>query len=275
MDPESGRLRYANAGQDLPYRCHGGGASQLWAAGMPLGMMPGSSYEEHEASIAPGESLLFYSDGLVEAHNPGREMFDRPRLSALLARHGDGDSLIEVLLDELRRFTGEGWEQEDDVTLITLRRAAGPAAPEEAQAGLQLLREASIASVSGNERQAIEWMAEVARPLHLSDERLADLKTAVAEAVLNAMEYGNHLSPDKAVVLQVLSSDTSVVIRIRDQGDGQRQPIPEPEAPDLEAKLAGRETTRGWGLFLIKELVDELHILNEERSHTLELIMRR
>jgi len=94
LEPPSGRLRYANAGQDLPYRRHCDGVSELWATGMPLGMMPGSRYAEHEVTIAPGEDLLFYSDGLVEAHNSRREMFDTPRLKALLAEHIDGTSLI-------------------------------------------------------------------------------------------------------------------------------------------------------------------------------------
>ena len=84
-------------------------------------MMPGSSYEEHEVTLVPGESLLFYSDGLVEAHNPGGEMFGLPRLQTLLEQHTDGASLIDVLLGELKSFTGEGWEQEDDVTLVTLQ----------------------------------------------------------------------------------------------------------------------------------------------------------
>ena len=85
-------------------------------------MMPGSSYEEHEVTIAPGESLLFYSDGLVEAHNSRSEMFDTTRLKSSLEAHTNGASLIDVLLSELKRFTGEGWEQEDDVTLVTLQR---------------------------------------------------------------------------------------------------------------------------------------------------------
>lgn len=122
LDPTSGRLLYANAGQDLPYRRCSDGVSELLATGMPLGMLPGSSYEEHEITIGVGESLLFYSDGLVEAHNPRREMFDTPRLKALLEEHAHETSLIEVVLDELKRFTGEEWEQEDDVTLLTLQR---------------------------------------------------------------------------------------------------------------------------------------------------------
>lgn len=124
LDPESGRLRYANAGHELPYLQQERSVTSLWATGMPLGLMPDSSYEEHEITIAPGESLLFYSDGLVEAHNPAHEMFDTPRLKAILAEHTGGASLIDVLLDELQRFTGEGWEQEDDMTLLTLQRTS-------------------------------------------------------------------------------------------------------------------------------------------------------
>ncbi len=125
LDPGSGRLRYANAGHEPPYRQHGGSVTELWATGMPLGLMPGSCYEEQEATLAPGESLLFYSDGLVEAHSPSHEMFGFPRLQKLLEVHPDAPSLIGFLLGELQRFTGEGWEQEDDVTLLLLQRLPG------------------------------------------------------------------------------------------------------------------------------------------------------
>jgi serine phosphatase RsbU (regulator of sigma subunit) len=124
LDPGSGRLRYANAGQEAPYRQSDNGATELHATGMPLGMMPGSRYEEYEAMLLPGESLLFYTDGLVEAHNPQWEMFDYPRLSALIARYPGSSSLIEFLLNALARFTGEQWEQEDDVTMMILSRGA-------------------------------------------------------------------------------------------------------------------------------------------------------
>jgi len=126
LDTESGRLVYANAGHDLPYRRRAGrsdGAEELRARGMPLGLMPGMGYEEKEIVLEKGESVLFYSDGLVEAHDPRREMFGFPRLQGLVgAQRSGGSSLISFLLSELRRFTGEGWEQEDDITLVTLDR---------------------------------------------------------------------------------------------------------------------------------------------------------
>jgi serine phosphatase RsbU (regulator of sigma subunit) len=126
LDPKSGHLRYANAGHDLPYvRRVGGDSEELRARGMPLALMPGMSYEEKEIRLDAGEAALFYSDGLVEAHDPKGEMFGFPRLRALVAEHGDGErSLVDSLLEELYSFVGEGWEQEDDITLLTLRRSA-------------------------------------------------------------------------------------------------------------------------------------------------------
>src|SRR5215203_3122788 len=127
LEPKSGSLRYANAGHDLPYlrRLSRDDAQELRARGMPLGLMPGMGYEEKEASLKEGESVLFYSDGLVEAHDLHYEMFGFPRLRRLVAEHSaEEGSLVGFLMDELRSFTAEGWEQEDDIALVTLRRSA-------------------------------------------------------------------------------------------------------------------------------------------------------
>jgi len=125
LETNSGRLVYANAGHDLPYlRSQGGDCEELRARGMPLGLMPGMSYEEKETVLDVGEAALFYSDRLVEAHDPEREMFGFRRLKALVAKHGEEGALGDFLLEELYYFVGEGWEQEDDITLLTLRRCA-------------------------------------------------------------------------------------------------------------------------------------------------------
>jgi predicted ester cyclase len=127
LDPKSGSLRYANAGHDLPYlRHHGGDAEELRARGLPLGLMPNMRYEEKEAVLALGDSALFYSDGLVEAHDPQREMFGFARLRGLVAEHAEEGSLVDFLMEELYSFVGEGWEQEDDITLLTLKCSASP-----------------------------------------------------------------------------------------------------------------------------------------------------
>src|SRR5918998_4563275 len=101
LDPNSATMSYANAGHDLPYRRHGGDAEELRARGMPLGLMPGMGYEEYETVLEASESVLFYSDGLVEAHDPKGEMFGFPRLRALVAEHAEEGSLEDFLLEEL------------------------------------------------------------------------------------------------------------------------------------------------------------------------------
>jgi serine phosphatase RsbU (regulator of sigma subunit) len=124
LEPKSGSLTYANAGHDLPYLHRNGDAEELRARGMPLGLMPGMGYEEKETILEAGEAVLLYSDGLVEAHDPKGEMFGFPRLRALVAQHGEERTLGNLLLEELYSFVWESWEQEDDITLLTLRRFA-------------------------------------------------------------------------------------------------------------------------------------------------------
>jgi serine phosphatase RsbU (regulator of sigma subunit) len=86
--------------------------------------MPGVGYEEKETVLEAGEAAFFYSDGLVEAHDPKGEMFGFPRLRALISDHSEQEPLGDFLLEELYSFVGEDWEQEDDITLLTLRRSA-------------------------------------------------------------------------------------------------------------------------------------------------------
>ena len=285
LEPDTGRLVYANAGHNLPCLRGGDGVKELRATGMPLGLMPGMTYEENETSVNPGESVFFYSGGLVEAHNPEREMFGIPRLRELLTSHPGGAPAIDFLLGELAGFTGSGWEQEDDVTMVTLERAAAPAsenppgsgagrnvAPAESKNGgdSDTLTDFLLPSESGNEREASERVATAVKDLGLPEARLERLKTAVAEATMNAMEHGNKYQPDLPVSIQV--SGASLSVYVTDHGGG--EPIPEAESPDLEAKLAGTQSPRGWGLFLIKNMVDDVRVTSDETHHTVELVMK-
>lgn len=284
LDPVTGRLWYANAGHDLPYRRRDGEVSELRATGMPLGLMPGMSYEEKETMLVPGESVLFYSDGIVEAHNNSREMFSFPHLKEVLALSTDkGSNLIDHLLAQLADFTGDGWEQEDDVTLVALQRSAvrGSSTPAGQAAhtadgkvmneNWNTLAELTVPSAPGNERMAMEGVAEVLGDLDMDKRRLENLKTAVAEATMNAMEHGNHYEPDKPVSIQVSRADGALSVRITDEGGS--PVLVEAKTPDLRAKLAGEQTPRGWGLFLIKNLVDDMRVTGDTAHHTVELIM--
>ncbi len=272
LDPFTGRLQFANAGHDLPYRRTDEDATELRAIGMPLGLMPDMDYEENEIMVAPGETVLFHSDGLVEAHDTQRDMFGFPRLKDLVKSHPGGDALIEFLLGQLAAFTGDNWEQEDDVTLVTLQRSAirgSSSIPSEDE--WRTLGEFTVSSEPGNERIAMNKVAECLQELSLPKATMEKLKTAVAEATMNAMEHGNKYEAELPVTIHLTASEKAISVRITDQGGD--QPIEESEAPDIEAKLVGTQSPRGWGLFLIKNMVDEMHITGDGTHHTMELIL--
>ncbi len=168
LDPATGRLQFANAGHDLPFHRSAEGVHEMRATGMPLGLLPGMGYEEKEITLAPGDTVFFYSDGLAEAHSPVGEMYGFPRVQELLTGCYSHADLIACSLDSLHGFTGAGWEQEDDVTLVTLHRAVGSddaasvpdAVSRSAAAGeWRTLAEIEIASQPGNERLAAEQVA--------------------------------------------------------------------------------------------------------------------
>ncbi len=269
LDPATGHLCYANAGQNLPFVQRQGAVDELRATGMPLGLLPGMGYEEKETILHPGDRLLLYSDGLVEAHNRQREMFSTPRLRDLLAAHCGDANLVDYLLAQMREFTGPDLEQEDDVTFVTVEHLPVPE-PAPANASWQVLDSFELASEPGNERQAMNRVVSAVAGAGLSRERVEKLKTAVAEGTMNAMEHGNHYDAAKPVAIAVLRSAAALAVRITDQGGGRT--IPEAALPDLDAKLAGLQSPRGWGLFLIRSMVDDMNVVSDERQHTLELI---
>ena len=284
LDPENGRLVYANAGHDPPYSQRGGDAQELRARGMPLGLMPDMPYEEKETVLAAGDDLLLYSDGLVEAHDTKGDMFGFPRLRRLIMAQstGSGEELIDVLLAELTSFTGTDAEQEDDITLVTLERSKArvrdleaPLQPD-AIAGdvdLRVLADFTLSSEPGNERPAMEKVADAVKELPLSGRRLARLKTAVAESTMNAMEHGNGYDPEIPVRIQVWLLKERLLVRIIDRGSGPLSSLTA-KGPNLEAKLENLQTARGWGVFLIERMVDEVRVSGNPDHHTVELVMR-
>src|SRR5207245_3152201 len=102
---------------------------------------------------------------------------------------------------------------------------------------VKVLAEFTVPSVAGNERLAMQKMSDATSDLPLSEARQERLKTAVAEATMNAMEHGNKFRPDVPVEIRVSASADAIIVDITDHGGDQA--IPDAHVPDLEAKLAG------------------------------------
>lgn len=259
IDTSTGRTHYANAGHNLPYLRRDGVVVQLHARGMPLGLMPDSTYDEHETVIELGDLLLLYSDGITEQHDAAGEMFGFDRTAALLAEARSGDDLVDSAIGALAQFSASV-EQEDDITLVTLHRGR-------TRSDMVAFE---FASESGYEREAMERVRALLSDA-LPADRLDALCTAVSETVMNAIEHGNRGDAALEVRVVVRRTAEEVSVEIADYGRGVQEPK---VTPDIALKLAGLQTPRGWGLFLIEQLVDRVVERLEGERHFVRLVMR-
>lgn len=276
VDTAAGEVVFANAGHNLPYVRTRDGVIELRATGMPLGLMRDMEYDEKVYRMSDGDVMVLTSDGITEAHNPGNEMYGFNRLMARVARRPNDTDMVSCIVDDLEDWVGDENDQEDDITLVVLSRTASAEVsaaafgnePKESHLG-----EFEIPSVEGNEVIAIEKVTGAVSELGLDSRQLERLKTAVGEAVMNAIEHGNDNDPELNVSIDVSATPAALRVRVSDHG-GDKQ-MPDVETPDLEAKLAGEQSPRGWGLFLIEKMVDEVWAENQNGTHTVELVVNR
>jgi anti-sigma regulatory factor (Ser/Thr protein kinase) len=197
-------------------------------------------------------------------------MFGFPRLREAMTHRRRGQRAARSAARDLHGFTGPDWEQEDDITLVTLRRAAGVSD----QARRRPTVTTGSPSRRGRQRAPGRWTAWPRRsPTRPRAGRLERLKTAVSEATMNAIEYGSQGRAD------VPSTSRS---RPRRRDRSCASPIaPCPDRarrrrdPDIELKLAGDQKPRGWGLFLIKNMVDSMDVTTDGTTQTVTLTMAR
>ncbi len=130
-----------------------------------------------------------------------------------------------------------------------------------------------IPSRMGYERLAMDCSASLARMLGFIQERIEDLRTAVAEACLNAMEHGNRGLDDSRVIIRMNCEGDSLVVSVIDQGKGIRRVL---EEPSIEKMIENRQPMRGFGVFMIRNLVDQVDFVTDEKQrHTVRMVFRK
>jgi len=271
IDLARGHLLYANAGQTLPILYRNGEAMLLSSPEQgdrfPLGIRPQIDYGQRHLELAAGDLLVFYTDGIVDMMNRDNEPYSFERLRASVLRHAreSSNGIIHQLIKDAEAFAGSG-DHADDITLLIASFQGVPATiqpfqkngkgttalPSEQRAEIRL----SIPSLAGYEKIAMNAAAEVARSLGFPAERVEDLRTAVAEACLNAIEHGNKLNLMNRLDVLLKPAATSLTVQVIDNGSGFDLNLP--QTLSLERKISGEESPRGLGLFLIAKLVDHV-----------------
>lgn len=256
------KIRFANAGHPLPLLLDGTAVTAIRATGMPLGMLPNSTYEVVEVPVPMGGALVITSDGVAEAHGADGSMYGFDRVARVVA---EADDPLSAMVDDVDRFAPI---QEDDITIVLLRRRASAAAA--ATTFGSTLLELRLSSKPGVEREAMEQVVRVATDAGMAESRARKLGTAVAEAIMNAAEHGNRFDPELEVEVVVDDVGDALRVNVGDQGS---VAVPDVEVPDLGAKIAGDQSPRGWGRFLIGQLVDHVEDRRAEGRHVLTITM--
>jgi len=266
LDTATSRFRYANAGHCAPVLLQSGGPVELTASGWALGMLPGKSYDEGELTLEPGSAILLYSDGLSEIHGPDGELFGTPRILAALSIPQAAIDPITAVIDATHHFRLIDAEQDDDITLVALTRN-----PEGEALRSREIDDFTIPSIPDGERAAADRVLAAVADVPLTSTQRSRLHTAVAESVMNAAEHGNHFRTDLPVRIRTVLAGGELTVEIHDAGKSGT--IGTPHQPDLEAKLAGLQSPRGWGLFLISKMVDRFEVQQDESGNCVVLGM--
>ncbi|HTW46580.1 MAG TPA: SpoIIE family protein phosphatase [Acidobacteriaceae bacterium] len=257
LDPAKHEIEIVNAGHNPAALLLPDGALQMIeASGPPLGMLPGMTYTAERFAFPPGARMLLYTDGLTEVFH-GEEEFGQDRLVETFraANLPEAERILDVLWETLGTFSFHE-PQTDDMTALAIVHLT----PKSLRAGDQTrMKNGSsvhvrLPSELGFEKVAMSTAASMAALMGFSEDRIEDLKTAVAEACINAIEHGNQLNSSLSVGVVLSTSDDQLEVRVIDDGTGVRQA---PHAPDIDRKMHGEEDPRGMGMFLIQALVDE------------------
>ena len=273
LDPATGLLRCANAGHAPPlwHRAStlGEPLVELEVRGSPLGWFDDVTYEEVEITLAPGDALLLYSDGLSETRDRNGALLGIESLRAALSSGpaDDPEALADAILSAAAQHRGSGAVQEDDISLVCLQRADATGGQSEGT-GWRLLAALQAPSRPDGERALIARVERAIAGVRLSASQVENVRTAVSEAVMNAVEHGNHERPELPVTVRVLSGEGRLRIEVTDRG---AWPFRAPDEPSLAAKLAGEQPARGWGRHLIAAMTDEMADSGDATHHTVRI----
>jgi serine phosphatase RsbU (regulator of sigma subunit)/anti-sigma regulatory factor (Ser/Thr protein kinase) len=261
LDPATHTLEAINAGHTPAFAIAADGTvSKVCATGTPFGLLPFSNYVSQTLSLTPGMRLLAYTDGMTEVFH-GEDEFGEQRLQQafLDCTEPTPDRVLASIWKTLEAFS-DGQDQSDDMTaLVLFRNPEMETAPMHEAQPIEL----QIPSRLGYEKIAMDAAADVARLMGFADERIEDLKTAVAEACINAMEHGNKFDETLSVGIIFSKGTDSLEVKVVDTGT---KPLGQVAVPDIDKKMQEQEQPRGMGMFLIESLVDEVEWGNTPRS---------
>jgi sigma-B regulation protein RsbU (phosphoserine phosphatase) len=261
LNVQSGVFRYVNAGHNPPLLKKAGGSYEFLPvkAGFILGALEDISYKEDEITLAPGDTLYLYTDGVTEALNGNNELFSNPRLLEAADKYSKHplQTLLVGIKAEIDAFA-DGAEQADDITMLalTMHESAKEAAAE--------MKELTIAATTENLAAVLDFVnAELERSA-CPQKLQTQIDISVEEIFVNIAHYA--YSPGKGDVTIRMSTGAEVVLEFADRGRPYN-PLDNSD-PDINKPLAEREIG-GLGIFMVKKFMDTVAYRTDDGKNIL------
>ena len=280
LDLPSGRLRYCNAGHEIPILING---STLEASAneeasvhpqfsmldakpnLPIGLFGDFNYEMQEKTMLPGSTLFLYTDGLTEARNTQNKMVGRERVMQAIAGMAmtSPRQLVETVIDKIRLFC-ENAEQSDDLTLLAICYT-----PKEEQ---YILNEELTLPNDVKEVATLgSFMKQVTERLNIGKQLAFKLRLALEEAVVNVMEYAYPKGTAGEVNIRVTSNGHRLKFVITDAGIS----FNPTEVSTADTTLTAEERpVGGLGIFLVRELMDSINYERIDGKNVLTMVKK-
>lgn len=241
FEPGRGRLEIASGGHPAPLLLRGGEVNPIGRAGTILGILQDPSLVDDVIELEPGDTVLFYTDGLTDAHAPAR-MLSTEELSAELAKCGGMSPPEVAAYIEALALEGSDSPPRDDIAIVVLALESGAGShhvqgPAAVDLTLDLPSTAESASAA---RDALAPLSE-----RLDGPQLETVRLLVTELITNSVKHGR--TGEEAVRVTVTVDSARVRVEVKDGGPG-FEPPPPPSSPS--------ESTSGWGLYLVARIAD-------------------
>ena len=263
LDLPTGRLRYCNAGHDVPVLVNGEPATLPVKANLPLGVMEDFKFEGEEIQSEYGTTLFLYTDGLTEAMDGAHNQFGLHRVFDTLEVCGPDSTPAEILSamnTSVQDFV-EGAPQSDDLTKLAIRYT--PVQEKEVLHDTLTL-ENDVKRVT----ELNSFVESVTSRLSLEASMAQQVKLAVEEAVVNVMNYAYPIGTSGEITIEAQASTTDLRFIITDKG----KPFDPTEAPAADTTLNVEDRSiGGLGIFLVRELMDSINYERADGQNILTL----
>jgi sigma-B regulation protein RsbU (phosphoserine phosphatase) len=273
LNVDTGNIRYASAGHDAPLlRTLEGDVIPLQAENGPaIGIDAAVEYGLTEGYMAPGDTLVLFTDGVTEAEAGDGSLFGVERLIALLGESSEGDpaALVRRIVDTVATHAS-GFRASDDLTVMAVSlNPPGITAHSDADgAHWVIVVELSSAGI----RQAQQWLHAILAARAVDPGRIGDVELIVEELLTNIVRAADARSGEVHVSIACSLTPGEIVLTVRDDAP-EFDPLAR-ESPNLEADIAEREIG-GLGILLVKRLADSCRYSREDGCNVLEIRLGR